>query len=94
MRDTDYATELDHAEFDFPGGGQARVERLRFKKPPEVGNEGYRFSWQKDGKMTPRPLDATEDQWLAILKGAIAQGIFTDRFLAELRRMLPNEGVR
>ncbi|HTU27120.1 MAG TPA: hypothetical protein VMF30_17065 [Pirellulales bacterium] len=89
MRDTKYATELACSTFDFPnGGGEARVERLRFKQPGYVGDEGYRFSWWKDGNMVQRPLDATEDQMIAIFKGAIEAGVFTGRFVAELRAML------
>ena len=88
MRDTPYATELAHASITFPGGSEGRIERLRFKEPPEEGMEGIRFSWWKEGRMIPRPLDATEDQLLALLKNALLEGVFSERFLAELRKML------
>jgi hypothetical protein len=52
---------------------------------------GYRFSWWKEGRMIPRPLDATEDQLLTLLKNALQEGVFSDRFLAELRRMLEQQ---
>jgi hypothetical protein len=87
-RDTPYATELYHAGYEFPGGSQGRVERLRFKKPPAKGKVGYRFSWWKEGRMVPRPLDATEDEMLALLKNALDEGVFTEHFLKELRRLL------
>jgi len=52
---------------------------------------GYRFSWWKEGRMVPRPLDATEDQLLALLKNALLEGVFSQRFLANLRQMLEQE---
>jgi hypothetical protein len=85
IRDTPYATELAHASFTFPGGSEGRIERLRFKGD---GMEGIRFSWWKEGRMIPRPLDATEDQLLALLKNALQKGVFSERFLAELRTVL------
>lgn len=88
MRDTHYATELAHACINFPSGSEGRIERLRFKEPPDQGMGGIRFSWWKDGRMVPRPLDATEYQLLALLKNAIQESVFSPRFLVELRRML------
>jgi hypothetical protein len=90
MRDTNYATELvEPAKCNFPDGSEGRIERLRFKGPLAAGEEGYRFSWWKDGNMTPRPLDATEDQMLELLGNAISEGVLTERFVARLRAMLP-----
>lgn len=51
MRDTDYATELASAACMFQGGNELRIERLRFKQQPIIGEHGYRFSWWKDGRM-------------------------------------------
>ncbi len=38
--------------------------------------------------MLPRPLDATEDQLLALLGNALQQGVFSEHFRAQLRRLL------
>lgn len=84
MRDTPYATELAHASFTFPDGSEGRIERLRFKEDPYAGMEGIRFSWWKDGRMIPRPLDATEEQLLALLNDSLQKKIFSQRFLADL----------
>lgn len=88
MRNTPYATELAHGSVTFPSGSEGRIERLRFKEPPDQGMEGIRFSWWKDGGMVPRPLDATEDQLLTLLKDSIQKGVFSERFLTELRQLL------
>jgi hypothetical protein len=88
LRDTAYATELAHGKVAFPSGTEGRIERLRFKEGPDSGLEGIRFSWWNDGRMIPRPLDATEDQLLTLLTDSIQQGVFSERFLGELRRLL------
>jgi hypothetical protein len=88
LRDTAYATELAHGSFTFPCGTEGRIERLRFKTGAEAGKEGIRFSWWKDGRMVPRPLDATEDQLLMLLADAFQQGVFTVRFVNVLRDFL------
>jgi len=84
MRDTPYASELARASFTFPDGSEGRIERLQFKSPAAIG---YRFSWWKENRMIPRPLDATEDQLLALLKDAVNRA-FSERFVAELRHIL------
>src|SRR5262249_23766376 len=91
LRDTPYATELAHATITFPSGSEGRVERLRFKEPPAEGMMGYRFWWWKEGRMLPRPLDATEDELLALLKNAFQGGVFSERFLAELQEILQQQ---
>lgn len=88
LRDTPYATELAHASITFPGGSEGRVERLRFKEGAADGKVGYRFSWWKDGRMVPRPLDATEDELLALLTNAFKEGVFTEQFEKQLRKLL------
>ena len=88
LRDTRYAKELAHGSVTFPSGTEGRIERLRFKEGLEAGLEGIRFSWWKEGRMVPRPLDATEDQLLTLLKDSLQQGVFTKRFKVELRQLL------
>ena len=55
---------------------------------PDAGLEGNRFSWWKEGRMVPRPLDATEDQLQALFKDSLQAGVFSGRFVAELRQLL------
>ena len=43
MRDTPYATELNHASITFPTGTEGRIERLRFKTGTEEGKRGIGF---------------------------------------------------
>src|SRR2546423_341487 len=88
LRDTPYATELAHGSITFPSKTEGRIERLRFKEGLDAGLEGIRFSGWKDGRMIPRPLDATEDQLLELLKDSIEERVFSERFLAELRHLL------
>ena len=90
LRDTAYATELAHGSVTFPSNTEGRIERLRFKEGADAGMEGIRFSWWKEGRMVPRPLDATEDQLLALLKDSLHQEVFSEAFLAELRQLLAN----
>ena len=87
-RDTPYATELARASFISSTNDEGRVERLRFKKSPYDGVEGIRFSWWKEGQMVPRPLDATEDQLLELMKSALDEQVFSKNFLGQLRKML------
>jgi hypothetical protein len=94
MRDTSYATEIAHASFVFPGGSEGRIERLRFKEGNAAGKEGYRFSWWKDGRMTPRPLDACEDELLVLLASAIKEGVFTETFVSQLRTQLVSPAIQ
>ncbi len=88
LRDTPYATELARGSVTLLSGTEGRIERLRFKGGPDAGSEGIRFSWWKGRRMILRPLDATEDQLLALLKESLHQGVFSERFLARLRRLL------
>jgi hypothetical protein len=85
MRDTSYAEELATATYEFPDGSEGRIERLRFK---ETEQEGIRFSWWKDNRLMPRPLDATEDELLALLENALEKDVFSKSFLAKLREKL------
>lgn len=86
MRDTRYATEkCIPGTFQFTGSEEARIERIFVKR---LGQEEIRFSWWKRGKMLPRPLDLTERDLLALLRDAVAQGVFSKRFKSSLKRLL------
>ena len=88
LRDTPYATELKHGSFIFPSGVEGRIERLRFKTGAEAGSEGIRFSWWKEGRMVPRPLDATESQLLDLFKNSLEQNVFSRDFKTQLLHLL------
>jgi hypothetical protein len=86
MRETKYAQELcEPAIRRFPGGDESRIEKLHIKKS---GEEEVRFSWWKDSKMVPRPLDLSEDDLIALFRDAVAKDVFTPSFKMTLRDML------
>lgn len=80
MRETEYARELASASV-----GEARIERIHVK---ELEQDEIRFSWWKDGRMVPRPLDLPEDELLELLQSGLNAGVFTDRFVLQLARIL------
>ena len=81
MRDTPYATEIATASDEW---GHT-IERLFIKGQDR---EEIRFSYWKDGNITPRPLDLGEDDLLELIGRAIEQSIFSDDFLRGLQTML------
>jgi hypothetical protein len=91
MRETDYQQELASVRVEFPSGGEGRLERILVK---ESGLEEIRFSWWKDGRFIPRPLDLPEAELLELLRKGISGGVFTDRFLLELTRVLLQTPLR
>ncbi|SFL12520.1 hypothetical protein SAMN05192568_100172 [Methylobacterium pseudosasicola] len=80
MRSTRYADEIASAD-----EGGARIERLRIRA---TGADEIRFSWWKDGRFQARPLDLPEDDLLRLLRKAIDEGVFSEVFVGNLRRML------
>jgi hypothetical protein len=94
LRDTDYATEIATAKLTIEDAQEeneeARIERLDVKGRGEDGRgeEEIRFSWWREGRMLPRPLDLTEDQLLELLRVAIDKNVFTAKFAIRLRQML------
>lgn len=72
MRDTKYAKEIKSVSLTFPGGDEARIERLRIKSSKQIE---IRFSWWKNGKMQIRPLDLGEKDLMKLLARAIRQGV-------------------
>lgn len=85
MRDTNYARELATAAIQWRDSSEGRIERLLIK---DSGEEEIRFSWWKDGRMTPRPLDLSESDLLTLLERAIVSGVFTDEVRGRLRGLL------
>lgn len=84
MRDTEYARELASASI-FWGESEGRIERLFVK---EFQREEIRFSWWNEGRLIPRPLDLQEDDLIILMKTAIENGVFTNRFLTDLKSLL------
>jgi hypothetical protein len=84
LRETPYAKELARATVAWKGGG-GRLEALLNK---ERNQKEIRFSWWKDGRMAPRPLDLTEDELFSLMADAITKSVFTDGFVDRLRQLL------
>jgi hypothetical protein len=89
LRDTRYARELARATVEYEGG-ELRIERLLLK---ESGQEAVRFSWWKDGKMAPRPLDLPEAELLMLFERAIGRQVFTPNFLQQLKAVLADQQI-
>jgi hypothetical protein len=86
MRETKYALELcDPGIRSWPNGEEARIEKLHIK---ETGKEEVRFSWWKNGKIVPRPLDLSEDDLILLFKDALSKDVLTPAFRLKLRSML------
>jgi len=80
MRDTPYAKELATASIAH-GAHECRIERLYVKKAKQVE---IRFSWWKNGRMTPRPLDVTENELFSLLREAIKKNVFRRGFRSKV----------
>jgi hypothetical protein len=72
LRNTKYAEELARAVLKLPSGDEARIERLRMKKTDTVE---IRFSWWKEGRIVPRPLDLPETTLTKLLAAGIREGV-------------------
>jgi hypothetical protein len=89
LRNTAYAEELaEPAVIVFPGGSEGRIEYLKFKQGDVSGEDGYRFSWWRDARLLPRPLDVTEEECLRLFETAVQRGVFAESFLKGLRAIL------
>jgi hypothetical protein len=84
MRDTAYATEIATASVSW-GDSEGRIERLRIKDSGEIE---IRFSWWKDGRLAPRPLDLNEDDLLVLMERAVAADVFTAGFRTRMKELL------
>ena len=82
LRDTDYAEELNEPGVIQWGIEEGRIERLRIKESDQIE---IRFSWWKEGRLIPRPLDLSERDLLNLMQDAIAKGVFSPEFLTGLR---------
>jgi hypothetical protein len=86
LRDTKYARELVSARLPSgTAGASVALERLFIKG---TGQVEIRFSWWEGSRMMPRPLDLPEEELLPLLAAAVEAGVFSDDFVAGLRRLL------
>lgn len=85
MRDTQYARELARAVHTFSAEDEARLERILVK---ESQQEEIRFSWWKNGNIVQRPLDLPESDLLSLIRQGIADGVFSEKFLIDLKASL------
>jgi hypothetical protein len=72
------ALELVSASLRLRDRSEARIERLYVKGE---NREEIRFSWWKDGKITPRPLDLPEAKLIQLIRKGIACGVLSDAFV-------------
>lgn len=85
MRDTNYAEELcEPGVVRFDATNEGRLERLRIKESDVVE---IRFSWWKNGNITTRPLDLSEETLLVLIADALPKGVFTENFRSQLRNL-------
>jgi hypothetical protein len=85
-RSTRYATELTPpGVVTFEDGSEGRIELLHVKKQNQ---EEIRFSWWRDGRIIPRPLDLPEAKLLDLLKDGFEKGVLSPEFLNKLRAFL------
>jgi hypothetical protein len=84
LRNTGYAREIARASVDFRDGTEGRIELLFVKSSQQ---EEIRFSWWRNGRMVPRPLDLPEEALLELLEDAVRQGVFSPDFLRSLKRI-------
>jgi hypothetical protein len=83
MRSTPYADEIVSADVD-----GYRIEKLFVK---DKAREEIRFSWWKEGRFMSRPLDLPEDELLQLFRKAIQEGVFSERFLSDLKQSLASQ---
>lgn len=90
MLDTTYAKELcEPGVKEWPlSREEARIERLRIKA---TNVEEIRFSWWKNGKIVPRPLDLTEADLIELIQSAVEKNVLSPKFLSDLRALLGAE---
>jgi hypothetical protein len=76
------------AILDLGDGSDARIERIFVN---DTGQEEYRFSWWKDGRIVLRPLDLNEEHLLSLFREGIETGVFRPTLLDGLRAILITE---
>jgi hypothetical protein len=84
MRDTSYAKEIASASIAFDEANEGKIEKIFVK---ETSQEEIRFSWWKDRRMIPRPLDLSENDLIELLKNAIEADVFSSEFRSKVRSL-------
>jgi hypothetical protein len=88
-RDTEYALEIATARLPSgKGNDTVAIEHLYVK---DAAQHEIRFSWWKGTRMMDRPLDLPESELLPLFREAIKERVFSEEFLADLRRLLDEE---
>ncbi len=83
-RDTKLTRELAAAKLP-AGKGSVAIERIQVKKTERVE---IRFSSWAGTRMMPRPLALAEEELLPLVESALREGVFSEAFVADLRRLL------
>jgi hypothetical protein len=87
LKDTLYCKQLcQPGRIRWPGtDDEGRIERIHVN---ELKQAEIRFSWWKNGRLIPRPLDLAEADLLTMFQDAIDKGVFTDEFKRLLKATL------
>jgi hypothetical protein len=84
-RDTPYARLICEGRLELGDGNEFRVEKLYVKG---TGENEIRFSWWKNDRLTPRPMEVTEPQLVKLFDNGIKAGVFSTKFIEELLQLL------
>lgn len=82
---SDYCKVLSEKRRTLPAGDEARIEKIYVYGEQQ---EEIRFSWWKDRRFMPRPLDLPESELLPLLLDAIDGGVFSEGFVQSLKKHL------
>lgn len=72
------------------GDDISAIEKIYIK---DIKREEIRFAWYKEEKngsrrFIPRPLDLTEEELLELLKDGLNQGVFSNTFKENFKKLL------
>lgn len=79
--ETPYKIPQKEVGIPLKDGGEARAERITIKKTAATA---YRFSWWKDGRLAPRPLDLEPAELLKLIQVASEKDVFPVDFKLKL----------
>lgn len=84
-RDTPYARLICEGIVKVGSQDELRIEKLFIK---ETDENKIRFSWWKNDRLTPRPMEITEPQLVELFDNGIKAGVFSPKFIEELLQLL------
>lgn len=85
IRETGYAKCIKEANLDFGDGNLMKAEKLFIKNCQQ---EELRFSWWVNGQFRVRPVDLPGKEWIKLFAKAKEEGVFSDWFLDELKKLV------